>query len=359
MDDLKHSPLESVHLELGARMVPFAKWSMPIQYDGILAEHQAVRDSVGMFDISHMGQLSVTGHGAAAWLDTTLTNHVGKLEVGEGQYTLLLNQSGGVIDDLIIYRTGDEEFFLVVNASKIDEDYETLYDRLDIESGIELENRSPAFGGMAVQGPKALEVFDRMMEGLVEIPARFGIAQIETTEGEIVVCRTGYTGEDGFELFATPQTIADWWQKAASAGAKPCGLGARDSLRLEKCYPLNGNDLSPDRTPLQAGLGFAVDLEKGDFIGRNRLVTQKAEGLGEKLVALKMTEKGPPPRHGYAVCQGEQVLGELTSGGLSPALGCGIGMVYVPVTEAKIGSELEIEIRGRRFPAVIVKKPFV
>lgn len=353
-EDLKQTPLLAAHEKLGARIVPFAGWEMPIQYEGIIAEHKAVREDVGVFDISHMGQFRVSGGGAARWLNGFLTNDLAKLEIGDGQYTLLLNENGGVIDDLIAYRTGEAEFFLVVNAAKIEEDFAWLNGRLAAE--VELSNESNAFAGIAVQGPRAAEVFSEISGGR-ELPKRFGIAQI----GEIIVCRTGYTGEDGFELFCPAPTGVSWWEKTLAAGAKPCGLGARDSLRLEKCYPLNGSDLSPERTPLEAGLGFFVDLEKGDFVGREVLTKQKSEGPPSRLIAIKLTEKGPPPRHGYAIFSedGQQLLGELTSGGLSPSLGIGIGMGYVPNGSHKVGTTLKIEVRGRKFGAEIVKKPFL
>ncbi len=360
--DLKLSPLHPAHEKLSARMVPFAGWSMPIQYSGILAEHQAVRQNAGVFDISHMGQICISGDAGLVipWLNGLLTNDVAKLQTGQGQYTLMLNPRGGVIDDLIIYRTGEDEFFLVVNAAKTADDHEWLYDRLERGAKIELEDQSRRFAGMAIQGPDSAKVFEKMMDATFKLPKRFGIKRIETTEAKIVtVCRTGYTGEDGFEFFCSTQTANAWWDKALEAGAKPCGLGARDSLRLEKCYPLNGSDLSPDRTPIEAGLGFFVDFDKGDFLGREMLANQKADGPAERLAALKMTEKGPPPRPGYAICHAGETIGKLTSGGLSPTLDCGIAMGYVAAKFAKPGTALEIEIRGKSYPAEVVKKPFV
>lgn len=360
--DVKHSPLESAHEKLGARMVPFAGWLMPIQYDGILAEHKAVRKKLGIFDISHMGQISISGDGqrVTEWLNGLLTNDVSKLNVGDGHYTLMLNEEGGVIDDLILYRTEENKFFLVVNASRTAEDHEWLYDHLDRNSRIELIDESRGFAGMAIQGPYAASAFEEMVSGTFKLPKRFGIKGIETTDGnDIVVCRTGYTGEDGFELFCSPETAEAWWERAIEAGAKPCGLGARDSLRLEKCYPLNGNDLSPELTPIEAGLGFFVDLDKGDFIGREVLARQKAEGPEKRLAAIKALAKGPPPRPGYGIITNGEPIGSLSSGTLSPTLGTGIGMGYVPAQFAKSGTQLELEVRGKRYAAEVVKKPFV
>ncbi|MEM1295565.1 MAG: glycine cleavage system aminomethyltransferase GcvT [Verrucomicrobiota bacterium] len=360
--DVKHSPLEPAHLKLGARMVPFAGWLMPIQYDGILAEHRAVREKLGIFDISHMGQITIRGDGnrTTDWLNSLLTNDVSKLGIGEGQYTLMLNEQGGVIDDLIVYRTREDEFFLVVNASRTAEDHEWLYDHLDRSTRIELVDESRGFAGMAIQGPDSVSAFKDMVAGTFELPERFGITKIETTEGnEIVVCRTGYTGEDGFELFCSTETAVAWWERAVEAGAKPCGLGARDSLRLEKCYPLNGNDLSPNHTPIEAGLGFFVDFDKGDFLGRDVLARQKADGPERRLVAIKAMAKGPPPRPGYGIQADGESIGTLSSGTLSPSLGTGIGMGYVPPNHAKVGTQLELEVRGKCFEAEVVKKPFV
>ena len=350
-------------------MVPFAGWNMPVMYSSILDEHSAVRGKVGIFDISHMGQFVVRGSGALSWLNRMLTNNVAKLKDGQGQYSMMLNERGGVIDDLILYRVTAEEFLLVVNASMIDEDLAWVNGRL--VDGVELANESEAWAGMAVQGPDSAEVFGKVVPG-GELPARNGIAKLADGVGLIrgrdahaplgnggVICRTGYTGEDGFEFFCPADEGERIFEAFVEAGAKPCGLGARDTLRLEMCYPLNGSDLSPQRTPLEAGLGFFVDLEKGDFVGREVLAKQKSEGLEQRLVAIEYLEKGAPPRAHYKVVSedGEE-LGELGSGVLSPTLGKGIAMAYLPIALAKVGTPVWIEVRGRRFPAKVVKKPF-
>lgn len=344
---LHHSPLEPSHLAHGARLVPFAGWLMPVQYSGITDEHLAVRNHAGVFDISHMGEFFVSGPGAAAWLNRLLTNDLAKLAVGEGQYTLMLNDRGGVIDDLIVYRTEPEQFFLVVNASKIDEDAAWMRARLPSDGSVVFEDQSAAWAGMAVQGPSAAALLDHL-------PPRNGVK----VGGSVIICRTGYTGEDGFELFVPAEAGAAWFERFLAAGAKPCGLGARDTLRLEMCYPLNGNDLSPDRTPLEAGLGFFVAMEKGDFTGRNVLAAQKAAGSHDRLVALRLLEKGPPLRSHYAVKADGRTIGELCSGGISPSLGLGIGLAYLPATHTATGTQLAIDIRGRLHPAEVVKKPF-
>jgi aminomethyltransferase len=352
---IQQTPLAELHVELGAKMIPFAGWNMPVQYTSIMDEHGAVRNAVGIFDISHMGQFFLSGDGAEEWLNSVLANDVKKLAIGEAQYTFMLNELGGVIDDLIIYRFGDDQIFMVVNASMIDVDFAWLNKHLT--DGLTLTNESDAWAGMAVQGPESVAAYAKLFPGR-ELPKRNGIDRWEQDGEQLIVCRTGYTGEDGFEFFSSAGTGSAWFKKFVDAGVKPCGLGARDSLRLEVCYPLNGSDLSPERTPLQAGLGFFCALET-DFIGVDVLRKQKAEGLGERLVAIKYTGKGAPPRAHYGVFskEGEQ-LGELSSGVLSPSLKEGIAMAYLPVDFAKIGTLVEIDVRGRRFEAKVVKKPF-
>jgi len=352
---MKKSPLAEEHIQLGARMAGFAGWEMPIQYEGIVAEHHAVRRGAGVFDISHMGQFFAMGEIAGDWLNYLLTNDTRGLGDGEGQYTLMLNPKGGVIDDLIVYRVKAGEFLLVVNASKVEEDFEWMCNHL--AEGITLENNSDQFGGLAVQGPESAAIWEKVAPGC-PLPPRNGIVR----HGSAWVCRTGYTGEDGFELFVPVDEITGWFQKVLSAGARPCGLGARDTLRLEKAYPLNGNDLDPGHTPLEAGLGFFVKLKSGlDFIGRSRLEMQKARGLEERLTAIVMEGKTPPPRHGYEVIDPSNgiKIGELTSGSLSPTLGIGIALAYLPVEHAKPGAGVAIRIRNRDYPAQVVAKPFV
>jgi len=336
-------------------MVPFAGFSMPVQYTGITDEHLAVRKAVGVFDISHMGQFLASGPEARRWLNGLLTNDVLKLESGQGQYTLLLNDHGGVIDDLILYRMEDDEFLLVVNASKISEDFSWMSAHL--ADGVKLQNLSEDFAGMAVQGPDAAELYESLCGSALPLPPRNGIGSFNTEAGRVIVCRTGYTGEDGFEFFCPAAAGERWLERMITLGAKPCGLGARDTLRLEMGYPLNGNDLSPDKTPLEAGLGFFVDLNK-NFVGQEVLLKQKATGLPTKLCAVLQTEKGPPLRAHYPVLADGEVIGELCSGGVSPSLGSGIGMAYLPAAHSALGTRLEIDIRGRRFAAEIVKKPF-
>jgi aminomethyltransferase len=353
---VRPSPLAAEHARLGAKFAPFAGWEMPIQYGGIIPEHRSVREDCGVFDISHMGQIWIDGEGAADWLNGLLTNDVSLLGLGEGQYTLMLNERGGVIDDLIVYRTGEAEFFLVVNASKVAEDGSWLAEHL--APGLQMTDESDDYGGLAIQGPNAAAVWEKMAGAECSLPPRNGIARHQGC----LICRTGYTGEDGFELFAPVEEISEWFGRALEAGAAPCGLGARDTLRLEKCYPLNGSDLDALHTPIEAGLGFFVKLDKpGGFIGSEVLARQKAEGPAVKLAAIRQTEKGPPLRHDYAVFAkgGAEPVATLTSGSLSPTLGIGIGMAYLPAELAKAGTPLEIEVRGRKFAAEVARKPLV
>ncbi len=351
--ELKHSPLEAAHIALGARLVPFAGWNMPVQYTSILDEHHAVRTKAGIFDISHMGQFFVSGPNCAAWLNRLLTNNIDSLAPGQGQYTLMLNDKGGVIDDLIAYRSGVSDFFLVVNASMIEEDFFWLAAHQDPD--VILRNESELWAGMAIQGPHASAIFAAACPGQ-SLPPRNGYA---TTAAGAIVCRTGYTGEDGFEFFCPAADGISWWNHFVASGAAPCGLGARDTLRLEMGYPLNGNDLSPTHSPIEAGLGFFVDLEKPDFIGRDTLVRHKAAGTDVKLTAIQYTDKGAPPRAHYPVLAADGTpLGELSSGALSPSLMTGIAMAYLPTPFSKPGTPLQIEVRGRLFPATVVRKPF-
>jgi aminomethyltransferase len=370
----RKTPLYDEHVRLGAKIVPFAGWLMPVQYSSIVEEHQTVRNNVGIFDISHMGQFVVHGAAGRDWLNRMLTNNVEKLATGAGQYTFLLNDNGGIIDDLIVYRIASETFLLVVNAARTAEDFAWLQNHLKEKRALDraggalptaascaLTNRSAEFGAVAVQGPRVIELFYSLFGTDMEVPARNHIADF-TFDGTIVsVARTGYTGEDGIEVFFRAEDAVKFWdlalEKGKTLGIKPCGLGARDTLRLEMCYPLNGSDLSPGRNPIEAGLGVFVDLAKPDFVGRDALLKTKQSGPAEKLVPFRMKEKGPPPRPHYAVFRHAEQIGEVTSGTLSPSLNWGIGMAYVSSAHAKIGAEIDIEIRGQKFPATVEKKP--
>ncbi len=367
-DSPRKTPLYDEHVWLGAKMVPFAGWLMPVQYTSIVDEHQAVRNALGIFDISHMGQFIVDGAGAREWLNAMLTNNTNKLDVGMGQYSFLLNERGGIIDDLIVYRIGDQKFLLVVNAARTEEDFAWLQNHVpavepavSTAKEIRLTDRSAKFGGVAIQGPRTAELFHALFGIDADLPSRNSIADLPFDGTTVSVARTGYTGEDGIEIFFRATDAVELWssalEKGKPFGIKPCGLGARDTLRLEMCYPLNGSDLSPKRNPIGAGLGFFVDLTKRNFIGRDALLKTKENGAPEKLVAFRMKEKGPPPRPHYAVFQNGERIGEATSGTLSPSLNYGIGMAYIDAAHVKIGAQIDIEIRGKKFPAIIEKKP--
>ena len=368
----KKTPLYAQHTRLGAKMVPFAGWLMPVQYTSIVEEHQAVRNNVGVFDISHMGQFIVDGADGRDWLNWILTNNVDKLDVGMGQYTFLLNDRGGIIDDLIVYRIDEQKYLLVVNAARADEDFAWLQDHLkagralnrpggETAASCNLTSRSAGFGAVAIQGPRTVALFHALFGKHIELAARNHIVDVPFDTTSVSVARTGYTGEDGIEVFFPANDAVKFWsavlERGKPLGIRPCGLGARDTLRLEMCYPLNGSDLSPERNPIEAGLGFFVDLTKPDFVGRDALLKTKEFGPREKLVPFRMKEKGPPPRPHYAVFSNGERIGEVTSGTLSPSLNWGIGMAYVSSAHAKIGAEIDIEIRTQKFPATVEKKP--
>ena len=340
---LLHTPLYDRHVELGARMVPFAGWEMPVQYTGVIPEHLAVRRDAGVFDVSHMGELEVEGPHARELLQGTLSNDLDKLEPGQAQYTLLTNENGGIIDDLIVYRVGAHSYLLVVNASNRANAYAWLKER-EIP-GSDVRDVSDDYALLAVQGPHAIERL-----GLPPAPA-FTFAEGEIDGIACMVNRTGYTGETGVELGCPPEDAPALWDAVIAAGVTPCGLGARDTLRLEVCYPLHGNDIGPETDAISAGLGWACALEK-DFEGVDVLRRIKADGAERRLVAFVMEEKAIP-RQGMPIDGG----GEVTSGSHSPMLEIGIGMGYVPAAQAKPETELTIDVRGRPRRARVVKKP--
>jgi aminomethyltransferase len=340
---LQRTPLHDRHVALGARLVPFAGWEMPVQYEGVIPEVRAVRTDCGVFDVSHMGELEVEGPRATDLLQATLSNDVEQLESGEAQYTLLTNEQGGIIDDLIVYRLEEHRYFVVVNAANRDVDFRWLKERE--LPGSDVRDVSDDYALAAVQGPHAIERL-----GLPEAP-QFTFAEAEIDGIQCMVNRTGYTGEDGCELLTAAEDGADLWDRVLARGAVPCGLGARDTLRLEVCYPLHGNDIGPDTDAISAGLGWACKLDK-EFTGAQRLREIKATGPERKLVPFVMEEKAIP-RQGMAIEGG----GVVTSGTHSPMLDRGIGMGYVPTASAAVGTELSIDVRGRSRRARTVKKP--
>jgi aminomethyltransferase len=310
---------------------------MPVQYTGIADEHRAVRTTAGVFDVSHMGELRIAGEGARDYLQARLSNDLDRIDVRQAQYTLLTNDRGGIVDDLIAYRLGPDDYLLVVNAANVDSDHAALSEADDV---------SDEWAYLAVQGPEALERL-----GIEAEP--FSVREeVDVLGVRCLVAGTGYTGERGCELGCSPEHAVTLWDAILAQGVEPCGLGARDTLRLEVCYPLHGNDITPDRTPIEAGLGWACALDK-DFTGVEVLRRQKEEGPAERLIAFVMEDPGIP-RGGMAIAEG----GEVTSGTLSPMLDVGIGLGYVPARLAEVGTEITLDLRGRPRRARIVKKPF-
>lgn len=359
-------------------MVEFGGWDMPIQYSGILDEHLAVRRQAGVFDISHMGEFFVSGSAAEDFLNATLTNDLGKLGLGQGQYTLLCLHHGGVVDDLFVYRVGAVDFLLIVNASRVEVDLAWLTARLaefPRRGEVKLTDASSRLSAIAVQGPSVASFIDGVFPGSPRDPAslanrpselkRHRISIFSFADTPVWFARTGYTGEDGFEIVAPNEVIRELWDRCLAAGKgfglKPCGLGARDTLRTEMCYPLYGHELSEELTPIEAGLDVFVAFAKPEFNGRGAMWGQKQAGPRRRLAAFRMRQPGTPPlRPHYPVWApgGEgHVLGETTSGTLSPSLGVGIGLAYLPAALAQPGTTLWIEIRGKRYEAEVVKKP--
>ncbi|HEV3408298.1 MAG TPA: glycine cleavage system aminomethyltransferase GcvT [Gaiellaceae bacterium] len=335
MQTLRRTPLYERHAALGARLIPFVGWEMPVQYRSIVEEHRAVRTTAGVFDVSHMGQLELEGAGAHEYLQARLSNDLDRIAPGQAQYTLLTNEQGGILDDLIAYRRDDEEVALVVNASNVEPDHRAL---------AEARNVSDEWALLAVQGPEALERLGIEVEP-------FTFREDAVLGVRCLVAGTGYTGERGCELGCAPEDAPELWDAILERGIAPCGLGARDTLRLEVCYPLHGNDISPERTPIEAALGWACALDK-EFAGVDVLRRQKEEGTAEKLVAFVMADGGIP-RAGMPIAEG----GEVTSGTLSPMLNRGIGLAYVDSTLASPGTGITVDLRGRPRPAEVVKKP--
>ncbi|MDX6480992.1 MAG: aminomethyltransferase [Gaiellaceae bacterium] len=342
-ETLLHTPLYNRHVALGAKLVPFAGYEMPVQYAGVIEEHRAVRTDAGAFDVSHMGEFEVEGPRARDLLQSALSNDIDRIAVGEAQYTLLTNEDGGIVDDLIVYRLDECSYMLVVNAANREIDFEWLKSR-EI-AGSDVRDVSDEYALIAVQGPRAIERL-----GLPPAKA-FTFAETTIDGIEVMVNRTGYTGEDGCELMCMAEDAGALWDAALARGVVPCGLGARDTLRLEVCYPLHGNDIGPDTDAISAGLGWCCALDT-EFEGVEALRRIKEEGPARRLVAFVMEDKAIP-RHGMPIEGG----GEVTSGTHSPMLEAGIGMGYVPVAQAKPETELTIDVRGKLRAARIVKKP--
>ena len=363
LDESKKTPLFDTHVSEGARMVPFAGWAMPVQYAGIMAEHKAVREAVGLFDVSHLGEFLVEGEGAEAFLQGMVSNDVSQLVDGQAQNAVACTPEGGIVDDLLIYRRSEGRYLVCVNAGRLDEDWAWFSSHHDSDrDGCTLVNASDEFAQLAIQGRQA----ELVVQALTSIDCS-EIEYYRFVEGQVagvdaILARTGYTGEDGFEVFFAAPNAADVWAKVREAGAphglQPIGLGARDTLRLEMKYCLYGNDIGMDTSPLEARLGWVTKLKKEcDFIGKAALLKQKETGVTRALVGFELKERGIARNGAGVYVEGAQV-GEVTSGTMSPSLGTAIGLCYLPRTHSKAGSTFEVEVRGKKIPAEVVKTPF-
>jgi aminomethyltransferase len=360
MTALKRTPLYSVY-EKEAKLVPFGGWEMPVQFSSIKEEHEAVRTRAGLFDVSHMGEVEINGPDAKQFVNRVTTNDISKLTVGQAQYSLLCYPDGGTVDDLLVYQIKEEGFLLVINASNIEKDIAWLKDQIKDEQ-LELTDRSAETALLALQGPFAEDILQRCTTFDLAILSPFQFAMnIDIGEVRCLVSRSGYTGEDGFELYADAKEAQVLWKYLLHAGKEypliPCGLGARDTLRLEAALPLYGQELSAEISPLEAGLGFAVKVNKGEFIGSPKLVAQKDIGVKRKRVGIEMIGRGIPRSH-YPIYVEDQVVGEVTSGTQSPLTKRNIGLALIDTTFAQIDQEVEVEIRGKRVKAKVVPTPF-
>ena len=357
---MKDTALSEIHAALGAKMVPFAGYNMPVSYQGINIEHQTVREKVGVFDVSHMGEFFVTGPNALSLIQRVCSNDASKLEDGEAQYSCFPNEDGGVVDDLIVYRIAAEKWLLVVNASNIDKDWAWI--NLHNTMGASLENSSDHYSLLAIQGPKAIQAMQSLtQENLSAI--KFYTFKMNTFAGveNVIISATGYTGSGGFEIYCKNTQVAKIWTKVLEAGAdwgiQPIGLAARDTLRLEMGYCLYGNDIDDTTSPLEAGLGWITKFNK-DFINSESLKKQKEIGVSKTLVGFELSQRGIP-RQGYAIIDAQgNSIGRVTSGTMSPSMGKGIGLGYVPVALKEVGSQIHIQIRNKIVPAMVVKLPF-
>ena len=361
MSELKHTPLHDTHQSLNAKMVPFGGWHMPVQYSGILDEHKTVREAAGLFDVSHMGEIDIKGDNALEFVQKITTNDASRLHVGQAQYSILCYPDGGIVDDILVYKLSETRYMLCVNASNAEKDFDWIKNQCSADLPVELNNASKDYAQLAIQGPKAVAILNSIAgEDLNSIkPFCFEFAAIDGTVA--MVSRTGYTGEDGFEIFVSPDKAVELWDAIMAAGQpeglKPIGLGARDTLRLEMKYPLYGNDISKETTPLEANLAWVVKLDKKEFIGKEALLRQKENGIDKKLICLKVDGR-EIPRPGYEVSSDNKIVGSVTSGTKSPSIGKGIAMAYVEKGLDKEGQELDIIIRGKKVVAKVVKPPF-
>jgi len=357
---MKNTALTATHEALGAKMVPFAGYNMPVQYEGVTIEHQTVRDSVGVFDVSHMGEFLIEGPNALDLVQKVTSNDASKLTVGKAQYSCMPNEDGGIVDDLIVYRVKDETYLLVVNASNIEKDWNWIQSKNDV--GAEMRDLSEDYSLLAIQGPKAVEAMQSLTSHDLSA-IQFYTFEVGDFAGidNVIISATGYTGSGGFEIYCKNDEVQQIWNKVFEAGAdfgiKPIGLAARDTLRLEMGYCLYGNDIDDTTSPIEAGLGWITKFTK-EFTNSEALLKQKENGVDRKLIAFELDERGIP-RQGYDIVDGNgNIIGNVTSGTQSPSLGKGIGMGYVPKIFAKSGSKIHIQVRKKAIPATVVKLPF-
>ena len=348
----KRTCLYDKHVALGALMSPFGGFVMPIQYVGIAEEHKAVRENVGLFDVSHMGEVTVRGKDAERYVQHIFTNDIAGAPVGKIYYGMMCYEHGGTVDDLLVYKMGENDFFLVINAANIDKDWAWMQQHAD-GFDIDLQNRSDDYGQIAVQGPAS----EQVMENVLGIPCSELTFYTVKTVGDVIVSRTGYTGEDGFEVYATPDYIRTCWDKLIAAGVQPCGLGCRDTLRFEVGLPLYGDELAEDITPLMAGLGIFVKLGKEEFIGKEALAKQKEAGVAKKLVGIELADRAIP-RHGYTVLKDGQPIGEVTTGYHTISTDKSVCMALIDSRYAALDTEVDIQIRKKTFAGKVVKKLF-
>ena len=354
--DTKKTCLYDKHVELGALMSPFAGFDMPIQYTNIVDEHNAVRNACGVFDVSHMGEVLVTGPDAERYVNHIFTNDVKDIPNGKILYGMMCYENGGVVDDLLVYKMGENNFFIVINAANIDKDVAWMNQQAQ-SFEVSLQHQSDDYGQLAVQGPESEKVMETVLNLACKELTFYTCKTLEVNGETIIVSRTGYTGEDGFEIYGSHDFIREAWDKLMAAGVKPCGLGCRDTLRFEVGLPLYGDELSADISPIMAGLGFFVKLDKEEFIGKEALVKQKTEGVAYKLVGIELVDKAIP-RHGYSVLKDGEQVGEVTTGYHAISVDKSVCMALVKAEYAKLDTELEIQIRKKTFPGKVVKKKF-
>jgi len=357
---LKRTPLHDAHVSIGARMVDFAGWDMPVQYSGPMPEHLAVRTAAGLFDVSHMGEFEISGPGALNLIQKLTTNDVSRLEDNQAQYSTFTNPHGGVIDDLLVYRISSEYFLLVVNAATTDKDFEWIK-RHPEAAGVEIHDTSAGYALLALQGPRAERILQCLTDHMLDRIPYYWSQKVRVDGIDCRVSRTGYTGEDGFEIFCNPDHSRHIWNRLLvtghDLGILPCGLAARNTTRLEAAFRLYGHDMDESTTPLEAGLGWVVKLSKGEFVGREALERQKREGLKRKLVGFEVLDRAPA-RDGYSIVVGGQKVGEVSSGSPAPFLNKNIGLAYLPIEHCSVGTHISIVIRGREVPARVVETPF-